>query len=66
MVISIPSSEEMEPHSHHKKTSPSEQTIVQSTDLTIRLQEAISISKALVSKIPLSGATIKREKMTEL
>jgi len=59
MVISIPSSEAREPRSHHKKTSHSEQTVVQSTDQTISSQEVISISRNPMSKRPLSGAIIK-------
>ena len=63
MVISIPSSEAREPRSHHKKTSHSEQTVVQSTDQTISSQEAISKSKILISKRPLSGVIIRREEI---
>jgi hypothetical protein len=59
MVISISSSEDNEQPSHHKKTSPSEQTIVQSMDPTIPSQGAISKSKTEISKRPLSGAIIK-------
>lgn len=56
---STPSSEDKIRGSHHKKTSPSEQTRVQSRDRTILSQEAISTLQTTRSKIPLSGAIIK-------
>lgn len=62
MVIITPSSEEMEPRSHHKKTSPSEQTIVESMVPTISSQEARSTSQTPMSKKPLSGAITKIER----
>lgn len=65
MVISIPSSEDRERRSHHKKTSPSEQTVVQSTDPTILSQEATSTSQTLMSKRPLSGVITKIEEMPQ-
>lgn len=65
MAISIPSSEDMTQRFHHKKISPSEQTIVQSRDPTIPSQEARSTSQTPMSKKPLSGATTKKEKITK-
>ena len=65
MVISIPSSEARKPRSLRKKTSPSEQTLVQSKDPTIPSQEAIYTSQTLMSKKPLSGAITKKEKITK-
>lgn len=62
MVIVTLSSEARERRSHHKKTSPSEQTIVESTDRTIPSQEARSTSQTTMSKRPLSGVTTKTEK----
>lgn len=64
MVISIPSSEAKEQRFHHKKTSPSEQTVVESRDPTILSQEAVSTSQTPMSKRPLSGAIIKTEEKT--
>lgn len=64
MVIITPSSEDREPRSHHKKTSPSEQTIVKSMDPTIPSQEAVSTSQTPISKRPLSGVITKTEEKT--
>jgi hypothetical protein len=63
-TTSTPSSEAREPRFLHKKTSPSEQTVVQSRDLTIPSQEAVSTSQTPMSKKPLSGAIIKTEEKT--
>lgn len=49
---------------HHKKISPSEQTVVQSRDPTIRSQVAVSTSQTPISKRPLSGVTTKTEEKT--
>ena len=65
MVIVTLSSEARERRSHHKKTSPSEQTIVQSMDRTIPSQEAKSISQTPMSKKHLSGVTTKKEEITK-
>lgn len=54
----------MEQSSLHKKTSPSEQTIVKSMDPTIPSQVAVSTSQTPMSKKPLSGAIIKTEEKT--
>lgn len=54
----------MEQSSLHKKTSPSEQTIVKSMDPTILSQVAVSTSQTPMSKRPLSGAIIKTEEKT--
>lgn len=61
MVTSISSSEANEQPSHHKKISPSEQTVVQSRDPTILSQEAVSTLQTPMSKKPLSGAITKTE-----
>ena len=65
MVIVTPSSEDREARSLHKKPSPSEQTIVQSMDPKILLQETLSTSQTPMSKKPLSGAITKKEKITK-
>lgn len=59
---STPSSEDKIRRSLHKKTSPSEQTIVQSRDRTILSQEARSTLQTPMSKRPLSGVITKTEK----
>lgn len=51
----------MEQSSLHKKTSPSEQTIVESRDPKILSQVAVSTSQTPMSKKPLSGAITKTE-----